>query len=144
MEKRDEFTDQNALSMLVDKLTLPENNCRNILRALNRNGFVVKEIVADAKDDSSSYGTIESLNQKFERTKELDTERQILVNAIRREWNDIQKKYMPIFNAIATAIETTPGTSDTFPDIDDESDTELDTALEDNNGSSDSLSRPDA
>jgi hypothetical protein len=61
------------------------------------------------------YGTIESLNLKFDRAKALEFERQGLVNEIKREWNHIQQKYMPIFNAIAKAMEATSGTSDTFP-----------------------------
>jgi hypothetical protein len=115
MEKRDEFTDQNALAVLMAKSGLPENSCRLVLRALSRNGFVVKEIVNDEDGASVPYGTIESLNQKFERTKELEVERQGLINATRREWNDIQKKYRPIFTAIQSAIGTAGGTSDTFP-----------------------------
>ena len=119
MEKRDEFTDTHAMAMLAEKANLPEGNCRIVLRALNRNGFVVNEIVPDDDNGSSfPYGTIESLNQKFDRTKVLDFERQGLVNEIRREWNDIQKKYMPIFDAIAKAMEATSGTSDTFPGAD--------------------------
>jgi len=117
MEKRDEFTDQNALAMLAEKSGLSEGNCRTVLKTLNRNGFLVKEIVDSVESDSSIvYGTIESLNSKFERTKELDSERQSLVNEIRREWNAIQEKYMPIFDAITKAMVATRGASDSFPD----------------------------
>ena len=121
MEKRDEFTDTHAMTMLAEKVNLPEGNCRTVLRALNRNGFVVKEIVDDEGSAEFPYGTIESLNQKFERTRVLDFERQGLINEIKREWNHIQQKYMPIFNAIAKAMEATSGTSDTFPTGDAES-----------------------
>lgn len=119
MEKRDEFTDPHAMTMLVEKTKLPEGNCRAVLRALDRNGFVVKEIVDDADDGSSfPYGTIESLSQKFDRTRTLDFERQGLINEIKSEWNDIRQKYMPIFNAIEKAMEAARGTSDTFPTAD--------------------------
>lgn len=138
MEKRDEFTDQNALRVLMEKSGLPENSCRMVLRALNRNGFVVKEIVDEQAQPSIPYGTIESLNQKFDRTKELDIERQGLTNAIKREWNDIQKKYMPIFNAIAKAIGTAQDTMDAFPEA------EVADGLEADDGPSDPLPESDA
>ena len=115
MEKRDEFTDTHAMAMLAERANLPEGNCRTVLRALDRNGFVVKEIVPDENAVEFPYGTIESLNLKFDRAKALEFERQGLVNEIKREWNHIQQKYMPIFNAIAKAMEATSGTSDTFP-----------------------------
>lgn len=129
MEKRDEFTDQNALAMMMEKSGLPENSCRMALRALNRNGFVVKEVVDEDSPSKILYGTIESLNQKFDRAKELEIERQGLINAIKREWNDIQKKYRPIFNAIASAIGTAQTSSDAFPDLPEE-DLTFDEAVE--------------
>lgn len=145
MEKRDEFTDINALAMLTDKSTLPENSCRIVLRTLHRNGFVVKEVVADdeRQEPSIPYGTIESLNAKFERAEGLDVERRKLIDAIRQEWNDIQDKYMPVFNAIATAMGKTLDASEKFPtppmgEIHDSSDKEV------TNGPSDPLPGPDA
>ena len=134
MEKRDEFTDINALAMLTDKSTLPENSCRIVLRTLHRNGFVVKEIVADdgKKEIQIPYGTIESLNAKFEEAKRLDSARQALVDSIKQEWNDIQDKYMPVFNAIATAMGKTLDASEKFP------------TTEVNDGPSDPLPGPDA
>jgi hypothetical protein len=117
MEKRDEFTDTHAMAMLAEKANLPEGNCRTVLRALNRNGFVVKEIVEDDSPEFP-YGTIESLNQKFDRTRTLEIERQGLINQIKGEWNDIQKKYAPILSALTSAMEATRGTSDTFPSDD--------------------------
>lgn len=113
-EKRDEFTDQNAMKMLEEKSGVAEGSAKAILRALDRNGFVVKQIVPD-EEPEFAYGTIESLNQKFDRIRELDIQRQPLVNALKKEWNDVQQKYMPIFNAIAQAMEVTRGASDTFP-----------------------------
>lgn len=117
MEQRDEFTDVNALVMLAEKSGLAENSCRTVLRTLHRNGFVVKQIVDDVENAPSiPYGTIESLNAKFKLAADLDSERQVLVDTIKREWNDIQKKYMPIFNAIANAMGKTLGTYETFPE----------------------------
>ena len=116
MEKRDEFTDNHAMAMLAEKINIPEGNCRQVLRALNRNGFVVNEIVAD--DDGGTtypYGTIESLNHKFDRTRTLEFERQGLINEIKQEWNIILQKYKPLISALTSAMEATHGTPDTFP-----------------------------
>ena len=116
-EKRDEFTDQNALKMLEQVSGVSEGPAKAVLRALDRNGFVVKQIIPDEAPEFE-YGTIESLNQKFDRIKELDTERQVLANKMKKEWNDIQQKYMPIFNAIAKAMELTNGAPNAFPGTD--------------------------
>ena len=116
-EKRDEFTDQNAMAMLEQVSGVSEGPAKAVLRALDRNGFVVKQIVPD-EEPEFAYGTIESLNQKFDRIRELDVQRQPLVNALKKEWNDVQQKYMPIFNAIAKAMEVTNGAPNTFSGTD--------------------------
>lgn len=113
-EQRDEFTDQNALKMLEEKTSVGEGSAKGVLQALNRNGFVVKQIVPD-EEPEFAYGTIESLNQKFDRIRELDVQRQPLVNALKKEWNEVLQKYTPILNAIAKAMEVTNGAPDTFP-----------------------------
>lgn len=119
MEKRDEFTEQHAVAMLTEKTKVTESNCRSVIRALNRNGFAVNEIVPDEEEGSGpGYGTIESLNKKMDRVRQLDFERQSVTNQIKKEWNEVQKKYGPIFKAIANAMEVTNGASDAFPDDD--------------------------